>query len=179
MIFITKLTKSSILTYINIAIGVIGIYLASINLRVALSCLVLCTVFDLFDGFVARSIKNRSDFDKKFGIIIDSLGDVLMFSALPSIILFNVLGFSIFSIPVAIIYVACGITRLSVFTAEAKPGIKAPYYRGLPITFAGVIIPLAYTYAALLPFSIARIFLCVVYLLLSLFFVLNIKVSKP
>ena len=179
MIFITKFSKASFLTYINIAVAVAGVYLVTVDIRLALACLFVCAVLDFFDGRFARSIKNRTEYDKKFGVIIDSLGDVLMFSALPSVILFNIISCPIAAISIAIVYVSCGITRLSVFTVETEPGKKNAYYRGLPITTAGAIIPIAYF--ASLPTSdfAAEIIMLSVYLTLAVLFVLNIKVKKP
>ena len=41
---------------------------------------------DAFDGKVARSKKNRTEMEKKFGIQIDSLADMVSFGVLPACI---------------------------------------------------------------------------------------------
>ncbi len=46
----------------------------------------ICGLCDLFDGKVARSKKNRTDIEKRFGIQIDSLSDLVAFGILPSCI---------------------------------------------------------------------------------------------
>jgi len=179
MIFITKFFKASLITYINIVVAVIGVYLVAVDIRFALACLLVCAVLDFFDGRFARSIKNRTQYDKEFGVIIDSLGDVLMFAALPALILFNVVGCPIVAVVVAAFYVACGITRLSVFSVEAPTDGKVAYYRGLPITCAGVIIPVVYFASLLVPGFIAELVMVLMYIILAFLFVLNFKVKKP
>ena len=48
--------------------------------------LLLCGLFDAFDGKVARTKANRTDMEKNFGIQIDSLADVIAFGVLPATI---------------------------------------------------------------------------------------------
>jgi len=178
MIFIQKFSKPSLITYLGVATGIIGIYLATTDIRWSMVCLFICAVCDFFDGKFARSFK-RSEYEKKFGIAIDSLADVLMFAVLPCVILFNATSFAVAATLVAIIYAACGITRLAVFTAEAEPNKKTEFYRGLPITSAGVIIPAVYFATMLTEPLIAEIAMLATYAALSIMFVLNIKVKKP
>ena len=45
--------------------------------------LLLCGLFDTFDGRVARSKKNRTEKEKAFGVQIDSLSDLVAFGVLP------------------------------------------------------------------------------------------------
>ena len=45
--------------------------------------LLLCGLFDTFDGRVARSKKNRTKKEKDFGVQIDSLSDLVAFGVLP------------------------------------------------------------------------------------------------
>ena len=48
--------------------------------------LLFCGLCDAFDGKVARTKKGRSESDKKFGVQIDSLSDVVAFGILPACI---------------------------------------------------------------------------------------------
>jgi CDP-diacylglycerol--serine O-phosphatidyltransferase len=89
MIFITKFPRPSIVTYLGVITGILGIYLTNHNIGWPVVCLLLCAICDFFDGRFARSFK-RSEQEKKFGVIIDSLADTLMFAALPSVILLTV-----------------------------------------------------------------------------------------
>jgi len=48
--------------------------------------LLFCGLCDAFDGKVASTKKNRSDIERKFGIQIDSLSDLIAFGVLPACI---------------------------------------------------------------------------------------------
>ena len=178
MIFISKFPKPALVTFLGIMLGVIGIYLATVDVQLSVLCLFLCAICDFFDGKFARSFK-RTEHDKKFGIIIDSLADTLMFAALPCVILFNITSLSVAAVFIAVVYAVCGITRLAVFTAEASPDKKTEYYRGLPITCAGIIIPAVYFASTLTACIATEIIMLSIYLALAILFVLNIKVKKP
>ena len=79
-----------ILTYISFASAVSGIFLASAAyLRMAVFCLALSGLCDMFDGKVARTKKNRTDDEKSFGIQIDSLCDMVCFGVLPIVICYK------------------------------------------------------------------------------------------
>ena len=83
-----------ILTYLSIISAVIGIC-CSFNAQLVLAsiiCLMLCGCLDAFDGKVARSKPNRTDFEKKFGIQIDSLSDLVAFGVLPACIGINLVN---------------------------------------------------------------------------------------
>ena len=41
---------------------------------------------DMFDGIVARTKKDRTDEEKRFGIQLDSLSDIVCFGVLPFVI---------------------------------------------------------------------------------------------
>ena len=186
MIFISKFSKPSLITYFGIIIGVVGISFATVEIRLSLACLFICAVCDFFDGRFARRFK-RTLQERKFGIVIDSLADTLAFVALPCVILFAATSLTVAPIIVAAIYSLCGITRLTVFTAEADPDKKTEYYSGLPILCAGAIIPLVYSALSIINSLIpglvsdlaTDIILLLAYLALAALYVLNIKVKKP
>ena len=73
-----------ILTYISLGISVFGISRAlEGDFKVAIFCLALSGLCDMFDGKIARTKKNRTDDEKNFGIQIDSLCDVVCFGIFP------------------------------------------------------------------------------------------------
>ena len=65
-----------ILTYISLMVSIGGM-LFSLNgdCRMALVCLAISGLCDMFDGKVARTKKDRTEVEKRFGIQIDSLAD--------------------------------------------------------------------------------------------------------
>ena len=74
-------------TYLSLAFGVSGI-LAAMNGSPysALLCLMVSGLLDAFDGRIARTKKNRTEQEKRFGIQIDSLSDLVAFGVLPACI---------------------------------------------------------------------------------------------
>ena len=66
-----------ILTYISLWISIGGMML-SLNghLDLAVLCLALSGLCDMFDGKIARTKKDRTEIEKRFGIQIDELFQV-------------------------------------------------------------------------------------------------------
>ena len=65
---------SVILTYIGLVSSVFGITQVFENhMSIAFLCLLLSGICDLFDGKIARSMKNRTEHEKVFGIQIDNI----------------------------------------------------------------------------------------------------------
>ena len=77
---IGKWNKSVILTYISLAISIIGIALLfnGMSIKYPIICLIISGVCDMFDGTVARKCK-RNDEEKEVGIQVDSLVDTNCF----------------------------------------------------------------------------------------------------
>ena len=75
-----------VLTYCSVISAVIGIYVSLSGAGhpyIGVMLLLLCGLFDTFDGRVARSKKNRTEKEKAFGVQIDSLSDLVAFGVLP------------------------------------------------------------------------------------------------
>lgn len=167
--------KSVILTYVGVAVSLLGILFAERN-DWAISCLIVAGVCDLFDGKVARMCK-RTEQEKQFGIQIDSLADVVSFLIFPAVLLFSIGRKSWVTYPIAVLYVLAGITRLGWFNITTDGDVK--YYHGLPVTYAALVITSVYAIWKILGFTFFPWILDAVYLLLALLFVLNIKIKKP
>lgn len=177
--FIGKYNKSVILTYIGLYSALIGIYFAFAEfMSYSMICLIISGVCDLFDGKIARMCK-RNDEEKEFGIQIDSLVDVISFLALPFCIGINIISktTNIFNV-ILIFYVLAGIIRLAWFNMNANKDEAVKYYIGLPVTYSALIIPVFYVIELLSKFSMNYIY-AIVYLLIGIVFILNIKISKP
>ena len=144
-----------ILTYISLLISSIGIYLAAAGQPFyALCCLLASGICDMFDGKIARTRKKSTDEEKRFGIQIDSLCDVICFGVLPSAIGVNLVSAQSLSVRIAVwtlaaLYILCGLIRLAYFnvaeeTRQAKEGGRRTHFRGVPITTAAVVFPMVY-----------------------------------
>ena len=83
-----------ILTYLGTLSGFLGITFAfNEKPLIALICLIFAGLCDMFDGKVA-STKQRTQQEKRFGIQIDSLSDVICFGVLPAVIVYQFSGCS-------------------------------------------------------------------------------------
>ena len=177
---IGKWNKSVILTYIGMALSVLGIGIIILDkeLKYALICLMFAGICDLFDGTVARRCKRTKE-EKAFGIELDSLVDVLSFIAFPIIILMKI-GKSFSFLPIMIIYAIFGVARLAYFninTANDSKPVK--HYEGLPVTYAALIYPIFFLLSYLIKNNIFVIIYNILALLVAILFILRIKIPKP
>ena len=112
-----------ILTYLSLIFAMAGIHLSFNGMyQWAFICLIMCGICDTFDGMVARSKKNRTDEEKRFGIQIDSLCDLVVLAAVIRLAYFNV----------------------KEETRQKETTEKRKYYQGLPVTTSSFILPMAY-----------------------------------
>lgn len=141
-----------ILTYIGFACGSVGIYLAANNqTNTALLMLLLAGLCDMFDGKIAKTKKDRTDAEKRFGIQIDSLSDMICFGVLPPAIAFSCGLHSPLQIAVYTCYSLCALIRLAYFNVteeerQQKTDERRKVYEGLPVTSSALIIPLVFAF---------------------------------
>ena len=139
-----------ILTYIGMLVGFAGILFATKNnINYALLCLVISGFCDMFDGAVA-STRKRTKKEKRFGVQIDSLSDLICFGVLPAIIV-NFKVNNKFTAWICGLYVLCALIRLAYFNVDEeerqdKEDGRRKYYLGMPVTMVAVILPLACIY---------------------------------
>lgn len=158
-----------ILTYLSAVSAGLGI-LASVSggghPYIGVFFLLFCGMCDAFDGKVARSKKNRTDYEKRFGIQIDSLSDILAFGVLPICIGTSMIRISpVFNefmnglsesrkewidmaalYSIMALYLLEGLIRLAHYNVteefrQNKTDAERKYYEGLPITSAAIIFP--------------------------------------
>ncbi len=135
-----------ILTYLGMLISFAGIvFTMNGHILPALICLMVSGVCDMFDGKIA-STKVRTIQEKRFGIQIDSLSDIICFGVLPSIIVYMISGGNIASVCISGFYLLCSLIRLAYFNVneeERQSQTQAPreFYLGLPITTAALVLP--------------------------------------
>lgn len=177
--FIGKWNKSVILSYLGVCFACFGIYLAIAGFaNYACICLVLAGVCDMFDGAVARML-SRSEEDKKFGIELDSLADMVDFIALPIVIILSQNKGSI-AVLASFALAICGIARLAHFNIAAmRRKEKLKYYQGLPVTFSALIFPVAFLMAKCFFPEQENHVLPITALITAALNILNIKIPKP
>ena len=136
-----------ILTYLGMLSGFAGILFAfEGQLWAALGCLMFSGVCDMFDGKVASTKKERTRSEKRFGIQIDSLSDLVCFGVLPSVIVYS-LGGSKLRVVACGVYVLCALIRLAWFNVDEESRQdfdtgRRKVYLGLPVTSAAGVFPL-------------------------------------
>lgn len=177
---IGKWNKSVILTYIGLIFSIFGIFMCITkenSINIAMCCLIISGICDLFDGFIARKCK-RTEEEKMFGIQLDSLVDVVNFIAFPIVIFINISSY--YNLPAFIIFGICGIARLAYFNIKVEDsGQPVKYYIGLPVTYTALIFPLIYLFKYILPLNIFNIIFTISIYIVSLLNILNIKFLKP
>jgi len=139
-----------VLTYVNLVFGIFGIFSALGNrLESSLVFLILAGICDMFDGMVARTKKNRSTYEKSYGIQIDSLADIVSFCVLPVIMSFSIGNKGIISTLFHTLFILTGLIRLAHFNVTeleiSRTKQSRKYYSGLPVTSTTIIIPLFFT----------------------------------
>lgn len=174
-----------ILTYISLLCSVFGITQAiDGRFRTAIVCLALSGLFDMLDGKVARTKKNRTADEKLFGVQIDSLCDVICFGIFP-VILCYILGVrGVLGGIVIGYYSVCSVIRLGFFNVletnrQMKEDEANKYYRGLPITSITIIFPIVFLLSFVIsPFEFKWVLLSMLFIVANLF-IINFWVRKP
>ena len=134
-----------ILTYLGMLSGFTGIaYAGSGNLKGALICLVIAGVCDMFDGKIASTME-RTRQEKRFGVQIDSLSDLICFGVLPAVIVYAGTTGRMRLIPCAL-YTLCALIRLAWFNVDEeerqdRESGRRKLYLGLPVTSAALLFP--------------------------------------
>lgn len=173
-----------ILTYVGFVCGSVGLYFAAHgSTNSAIVMLLLAGFCDMFDGKVAKTKKDRTPQECRFGIQIDSLSDMVCFGLLPPMIAFSaglrkpahIAIFSCFSLAALI--------RLAYFnvTEEERQQVtteRRKLYEGLPVTSTALIIPLLFCFRKDLGTAFSYV-AAAVYALIALAFITKFHLKKP
>lgn len=179
-----------ILTYISLASSVLGMFFAcgvcggTPHPEYAMVCLMVSGLCDMFDGKIARTKKNRTDAEKKFGIQIDSLCDVICFGVLPSVIGYSIGMNCWVDMPVLIMFPLCAVIRLAYFNVaeeerQQKTDDVRKVYEGLPVTSVSLILPLLYSFRHDIGNDIFPAVYGLTLFVIAVAFITRFKVKKP
>lgn len=173
-----------ILTYIGLISSLIGIYLtmSGTHITMAVIALMISGLCDMFDGKVARTRK-RTDEEKKFGIQIDSLCDLICFGLLPAAIGYSVGMNKFYHVAVMIFFTLAALIRLAYFNvAEESRQVRTSdarrEYEGLPVTSVALILPLLYSFRKDIGVLFPDIYAFLL-LLIGAAFITRFKLKKP
>ena len=136
-----------ILTYVGFICGSLGIYFSFQGKTIfGIAMLLIAGFCDMFDGKVARTKKNRTPQECKFGIQIDSLSDMVCFGFLPVAIAYSAGLNKFFHVIIFCCFSLAALIRLAYFNVteeerqeQTTEGRKL--YEGLPVTSTALLIP--------------------------------------
>lgn len=194
------------LTYISLMSAGAGILLSlrgSGHPYVGIFFLMISGLCDAFDGRVARSKKNRTEMEKKFGVQIDSLADLVAFGVLPVCVgsamlrvyetipymtsklrlISNGLVLDVLTTFIMLFFLLAALIRLAYFNVteeerQKTEGGTRKYYEGLPVTSSAIIFPLILTIQYIQPVDITPFYFLGL-LLVGFAFISKFKVPKP
>lgn len=175
---------SVILTYIGLVSSVFGITQVFENhMSTAFLCLLLSGICDLFDGKIARNMKNRTEHEKVFGIQIDSLCDLVCFGVFPAVIGYHYNSVYPLRLIASIMIVLGAVIRLGYFNVmeeerQRNTTENRKEYKGLPVTTVAMILPLLFMGQHNIPKNIFPFVFHSFMILISILFVLKINVKK-
>jgi len=195
-----------LLTYMSLASASVGIVISLSGAGhpyIGMCLLLFCGLCDAFDGKVAKTKKNRSERECKFGIQVDSLSDIVAFGVLPVCIgaalmrtsdTLNKLQSGSFGKVFTVIlfitmtfYTLAALIRLAYFNVteeerQLKETGTRKYYVGLPVTSAAITFPTVLLVVFLLS-KFKNVDLAPIYFVImavsALAFVLNFRLKKP
>lgn len=195
-----------ILTYLSLVSAGLGIFISlhgDGHPYIGVFFLLFCGLCDAFDGKVARTKKDRTEDECKFGIQIDSLSDLVAFGVLPACIgeamllrssvypdkiitktgdWRNFVGPIIFFL-ILMLYVLVALIRLAYFNVQEEKrqqeeGGVRKYYEGLPVTSAALIFPAITLFQFLTPGDMTLLYF-VAMAVTGCLFISKLRIRKP
>ena len=173
-----------IATYTSLLSSFIGIYLAfNEHPFLAIVCLMVSGSLDMLDGRIANTKKDRTKNQKRFGIQIDSMCDLICFGFLPCAIGYSIGMSGVIAVALMFCYLLCAVIRLSYFNVEEEErqdatNEKRKFYKGLPVTLSAMIFPCIYILNKFFPDIFPYIY-AVVMALVAVAFITPFKLKKP
>lgn len=174
-----------VLTYISLISSMFGMTQAIHGrFKLAIVCLALSGLCDMFDGKIARTKKDRTEDEKNFGIQLDSLCDVVCFGAFPALIGYLLGMRGIIGLPILFVFCVCAVIRLAWFNVlEGKKTpedeAKRKVYHGLPITSSAIVLPIIFMLQGFCTPLAFQILLHVAMLATGILYIVDIPVPKP
>ena len=149
----------------------------------ALIVFAAASITDWFDGKIARSMKNRTEHEKVFGIQIDSLCDLVCFGVFPAVIGYHYNSVYPLRLIASIMIVLGAVIRLGYFNVmeeerQRNTTENRKEYKGLPVTTVAMILPLLFMGQHNIPKNIFPFVFHSFMILISILFVLKINVKK-
>lgn len=162
------------------AAAIATIALASAGrMELALVCLMLAGLADLFDGVVARRLA-LNEYEREYGTQLDTVIDAIAFVAAPVIIGLHAGLNSLPGLFALGAFALAGIVRLAHFNTLSARGVdQSTHHRGLPVTYVALFMPFVFIVRDFAPPTGFRVLLGASFVLMGAAFVLNVRIRKP
>ncbi len=173
-----------ILTYTGMICAFVSILMA-LNYRFwdSLIFLMISGLCDMFDGAIASTNKKRSDAEKRFGIQIDSLSDLVSFGVAPALFVYMICDKNLMAGIIGACFVLAALIRLAFYNVCEEERQKATtdkrsVFFGVPVTTIAVVLPVVYllegkkVISGMFPYLLLLI-------LVGTGFLLPIEIKKP
>ncbi len=172
------------LTFIGMLSSTVGIgFAVGGRITAAVICLMFSGFCDMFDGIVARTKKDRTDEEKRFGIQLDSLSDIVCFGVLPFVIGVSLGADAWWQIAIMALFALAGLIRLAYYnvteeTRQQQTNEKRRHYLGVPITSSALSVPLLFCFRGLLGAAFPAAY-TVLLLINGALFIVPVQIKKP
>lgn len=139
-----------ILTYLGMISACISIFLAlGGNPWLSLWFMMIAGLCDMFDGTVASTKKDRDEDQKRFGIQIDSLCDLVGFGVAPGLFVYSVSDNHLLGGFFAVFITLAAVIRLAYFNVleenrQKQESGHRKSYLGVPVTTIVIVLPIVY-----------------------------------
>ncbi|MDD6058748.1 MAG: CDP-alcohol phosphatidyltransferase family protein [Clostridiales bacterium] len=148
----------------------------------AIFCLMIAGMCDMFDGAVAAT-KTRTVREKRFGIQIDSLSDLISFGVLPGIFVYMISDQNVWIGFISALFALCALIRLSYFNVleeerQSQTSEKRKIYLGIPVTTVAIFLPMIYMGY---DYKLFKNIICfpILLILMGIGFLSPIEIKKP
>lgn len=174
-----QLDPANSLTLMGLILGFVAVVFAwNQSYELAAICIIFSGLVDLFDGVVARNI-TRTDLQKNVGQQLDSLVDLCSFGFAPAAFAYSYGLRDPGSIAILVIYLCANALRLAYFNCTGlSQAENQEFFTGLPVTYAALFIPLAFTTSLVMSEDVTAIALRFTYAALAVAMLGNFKMLK-
>lgn len=194
-----QIDLANLLTLTGLGLSFIStIFAIQKNFDLAIIALMGAGIADVFDGYIARKIKRRSQLQAEIGKQLDNLVDICAFGFNPAIFGFCFGLDDFLSILILISYVCAGCLRLAFFNSvglirDDKVAIAVDectwvpsigerskeYFIGLPVTCVAFILPVVFGASFFVSGLIVISLLKFTYFLFAILMVSPLRIIKP
>jgi CDP-diacylglycerol---serine O-phosphatidyltransferase len=145
----------------------------------AVVCLMYSGIADMFDGWVARRTR-RTELSAEAGGQIDSLVDVCAFGFAPTVFAYCFGLRDVPSVALLFAYASVNVLRLAYFNNRGLATVGGTqYFTGLPVTYAGMFVPLVFASRLVLSDAVVAWVLRGTFAALALAMSSGLRVPKP